>query len=312
MENPNYFLIDALNLAHRSHNVNFELRTASGIYSGMLFGFLRTLVSLKKKYQGYKFVVVWDNRAERKYQIQPDYKSGRSRFPDVVSSQIPDIRNFLKHCGVDQYEMKGEEADDVIASLIEMFRDKSRTILVYSNDKDLLQLVEDGKVIVYRPKVGLSPEKFYDEEAVRDQFGVPPSKLPCYRSFDGDSSDSISGVSRVPRKIIAGLVNKCSSIESVYSALVEEKLTEFQRKSFEEARDRVLKNYQIIALNRSLNGICCEASNIDAEKMSEILSRYEIRSINPDVVSELFSSSLNVRYTEPRPHYTVESMSLFD
>ena len=54
----NYFIIDGLNLAYRAHNANFELSTAAGAPSGMFYGFIRTLFSLKRKYRGYKFSVL--------------------------------------------------------------------------------------------------------------------------------------------------------------------------------------------------------------------------------------------------------------
>lgn len=305
-----YFLIDSLNLAFRAHNANFELKTSTGLFSGMFFGYVRTILSLKKKYRGYKFIVVWDSRPVAKYALQPDYKAGRGSLSSPVMSQLDDIRDFLSHCGVDQYRHQDEEADDVMASLAERFK-KEGTVILYSNDKDLLQLVENGKVVVYKPKVGMSPEKFYDESAVVEQFGVPPKKLAVYRSLDGDSSDNISGVERVPRKIISRIVNATDSVGSFYNALESEDLTEFQKKSFEEARERVVVNEKIVTLNRNLQSIDGVEARIDKDRISELFKKFEIKIINPDVVADIFSSSLNIRYTEARPSVKVESYSLF-
>lgn len=309
----NYFIIDAFNLAYRAHNVNFELKTASGKFSGMCFGFVRMLYSLKKKYRGYKFVVVWDSRPDHKYEIQEDYKADRAGLPDTVMAQVDDIKQFLENAGVDQYQKKGQEADDVIATLVERFKEEgSNTIIVYSNDKDLLQLVETGKVVVFKPKVGNSPEKFYDEEAVKEQFGVAPRKLSFYRSFDGDNSDNIKGISRVPRKLIASLVNRYDDLSSIYGGLSSEKLTAFQKKSFEEGKERVSRNYRIIDLNRNLSDIAHVASRVDKEKMQEVLDSYEIKSLNSNNMAEIFGSELNIRYTEAKPAVKIESYSLFD
>ena len=307
-----FFIVDSLNLAYRAHNVNLEFKTSTGLYSGMFYGFVRTLQSFKKKYRGYKFVVAWDSKPRAKYALQADYKAGRVSLPPTVMSQLDDIRIFLANSGVDQYRAQDEEADDVIASLVEKFKKEGAgTILLYSNDKDMLQLVENGRVVVFKPKVGMSPEKFYDEGAVVEQFGVPPSKLSIYRSLDGDASDNITGVDRVPRKIISRIVNASDSVDSFYKALESEDLTDFQRKSFEEARDRVHTNEKIVTLNRGLQNMACEESCIDKDKIAELFKKFEIKSIDPDVVAELFSSSLNIRYTEARPSFKVESYSLF-
>ncbi|MBD3261286.1 MAG: hypothetical protein GF334_06310 [Candidatus Altiarchaeales archaeon] len=307
----NYFLIDAFNLAYRAHNVNYELRTIEGLSSGMFYGFLRTIFSLKKKYRGYKFIVVWDNHADHKFDLNPEYKSGRTPLPQTVTQQISDIKKYLQHCGIDQYEKKGQEADDVIASLVEMFKGEGNTVIVYSNDKDFLQLVETGRVIVYKPKVGLSPEKFYDEEAVIEKFGVSPSKLACFRSFAGDSSDALNGVPRVPRKIIAGLVNEHEEIERVYDSLEEVKLTDFQRKMLMEHRGSVETNFKIIKLDRYLEGLEKTEGAYEEETLKSLLKKYEVKSINPAMMIDLFSSSLNIKYTDPRDNIKLESYSLF-
>lgn len=306
----NNFIIDGNNLIHRSHSANFELKTASGKFSGMIYGFVRTLVSLRKKYRDFKFSVTWDNKAKEKFEIQPDYKAGRSFLPSIVWEQVEDIKNFLENTGIDQYDEAGQEADDVIASLSKELK-KEGKVYIYTNDKDLLQLVEDGKIIVYKPKVGLTPEKFYDEEAVKVQFGVPASKLGFYRSFDGDESDNIKGVPRVPRKIVASLVNKYSDIDEVYNNLHTVKLTDFQKKSFEEARERIKNNARIIILNTNLNSINKRESFFNKEKINEILELYEIKSLKADDIVELFSSTLNIRYSDPMECVQLESFNLF-
>jgi 5'-3' exonuclease len=175
----------------------------------------------------------------------------------------------------------------------------------------MLQLVENGKVIVYKPKVGVSPEKFYDEEAVKNQFGVSPKKLSLFRSFDGDNSDNITGVERVPRKLIARVVNASDSVESFYAELEKEKLTDFQKRSFAEGKERVETNLKIVALKKDLQDITHQISQIDKNKITELFKKFEIKSINPDVVVDIFSSVLNIRYTEARPSFKVESYSLF-
>lgn len=308
----NYFLIDALNLAYRAHNANFELRTGNGTFSGMFFGFVRTIFALKKKYRGYKFEVIWDRKPEHKKELQADYKAGRLSLPDHVFGQVPDIEKYLKNSGVDQYYMDGQEADDVIASLAEKYSKEAETVIIYSNDKDLLQLVKTGKIVVYKPKVAASPEKFYDEEAVKEQFGVGPEKLACFRSFDGDASDNISGVPRVPRKILASLVNEYTTIDKIYENLHSKTLTDFQRSAIESSRELVATNLKIVALNRDLKSIICNKSDYQVDEIKKLFDKYEIKSLKPNDIVEIFSSSLNVRYSDPRQTIKVESFSLFD
>jgi DNA polymerase-1 len=310
-----YFIIDAMNMAYRAHNVHFESKTSDGTPSGMFYGFLSMLQNIKKRFRGYKFIVVWDNKATWKYEIHPDYKSNRTRLSPMVKPQIGSLKEYLRCCNVDQYEKEGQEADDVIASLVEKLKSDKDTedLTVYSNDKDLLQLVENGKVIVFKPKVGkFSPEKFYDREAVVEKFGVPPEKLVEFRCFDKDTSDTIEGVSRVRRKKIAACINKTKNLDEAFVAFQESDMSDNEKDKMADFREQAKKNYKIMKLLRNLEGLELTEGVVDTAKLKEMLDRYEIKKIKPDLMAELFQSSLNVRYTDARPAYTLESFSLFD
>lgn len=306
-----YFVIDGFNLAYRAHNVNYELSTSEGMPTGMFYGFLRTILSLKKRFKDYTFVVTWDNKDTKKYEIQPDYKAGRTPLSENVKRQIPDIKNMLKYIGVDQYEKEGYEADDIIATITERYKKEGAQVLIYTNDKDMLQLVEDGKVTVFRPKVGNIQEKFFDEEAVKETFNVPAEKLASYRSFDGDNSDNIKGVPRVPRKILAQCVNEYGLIGVIYSNIENIKLTPYQKRMLQEFKNKVEKNYKIICLNRYIDDIKCDKSSKNEASAEDLLKKYEIKSIKTDTLIEAFSVKPYIKYTDPQPVYKMESYSLF-
>jgi DNA polymerase-1 len=127
-----------MNLAYRSHMSHFEAKTSTDLYSGMFYGFTRTIQSLKKKYRQYKFIVVWDHKPDHKYELLPTYKSGRTKLPDKIFNQVGDLKILLSNIAVDQYEKKGQEADDVIASIVESFKDSEGTedIIIYTNDNE--------------------------------------------------------------------------------------------------------------------------------------------------------------------------------
>lgn len=307
-----YLIIDGNNMAHRCHNANLDLKNDRGNPSGMFYGFVRTLMSLKKRFRHLTFVVVWDGHAKHKYDLKPDYKAGRSRLSSDIWAQVDDIKRYLEASGIDQYQQQDNEADDVIATLCEKFRDESDLIYVYSNDKDLLQLVEDGKIIVFKPKVSLSPEKFYDEEAVAERFGVRPKLLCQFRCMDNDESDGLKGVERVSRKKLAGLINQYKSVDSLYKSIDDIKFTEKERKRLDEAKERVAINLKLIILNRGVEAIKHQKAGFDEGIIEGLLKDYSVNSIKaPDIIS-LFSSTLEKRFTDPQPAYQLESYSLFD
>lgn len=303
-----------MNLAYRSHIVNFEAKTSYGDPSGMFFGYVRMMQALKKKYRSYKFESVWDNRPQHKYDLMPTYKSGRDKLPSKVFEQVPKIKKFLTSIGVDQFEKFGEEADDVIATRVEYLKNQvdTESIIVYTNDKDMLQLVEDNKVVVFKPKVGVNPEIFYDEELVKQKFGVAPKLLSIFRSLDGDESDSIKGVPRVRRKVLANIVNEYQNIDMIFGSLDSINLTPSERGYLSSFSDTAKLNHKIVELNRSLKDLVLTPGKGDLEEVKRLIDLYEIKTVNPDLLFDLFSSSLNIRYSDSRPAVEIESYSLFD
>jgi len=310
----NNLVLDGMNFAYRAHSIFFESRTSSGDPSGMFYGFLKMLIPLRNKYRGYKFSVAWDNKSQRKYDLFPEYKSNRSQLSSRVFSQVNDIKNFLGSCNVDQYEKVGEEADDVIATIVENFKSCKGNIVIHSNDKDMLQLVEEGKVVVVRPKVGNTPEKIYDYGAVLEQYGVPPAKLPDFRSLDGDGSDTLPGVPQVRRSILASMVNSSSDLNDLYSNIIERtKLTKYALSAILGFKEQALVNYSIMKLERGLTSLDYRSGVVDEEIMKSLLDRYEVKSMLPESFKSLFNEEMNLRYTDPvSSNVKIETYSLFD
>lgn len=91
--------------------------------------------------------------------------------------------------------MDNIEADDVIGYCSKhVFKDK---VTIMSTDKDFLQLV-DERIQVYSP----TKKKMYDEERIKEEFGISPKNFLLYRVLDGDKSDGIPGVHGVGLKTL--------------------------------------------------------------------------------------------------------------
>ena len=58
-------------LAYRSHYSHTDLQTASGLYSGSVYGFLSTVRALKKRFSDFNFYVAWDTTSKRKKNLLP-------------------------------------------------------------------------------------------------------------------------------------------------------------------------------------------------------------------------------------------------
>ena len=83
-------------------------------------------------------------------EIYKEYKAHRPPPPEDLIPQFPLVRDATRAFGVSCVEMKGYEADDLIATYARLGREAGARVTIVSSDKDLMQLVVDGKVELAR------------------------------------------------------------------------------------------------------------------------------------------------------------------
>ena len=295
-------IIDGFNLAFRCHFSHAILSNSKGLQSGCVYGFLISLRSIKNKYPQCHITVAWDSDSTRRKAVYAEYKATRPKF--ILGEQISDLMACLKGINIDQAMYIGEEADDVIASLTKSLEG---IIFIYTADKDLLQLVRDGKVLVIRPKTSTGPERIYDEEAVKREFGVAPQDLACYMSLRGDTVDNVPGIPRIPSSVIVALSNTYRNPWEIYRHVSEVTLTDFQRRSITAFEQQAYLNYQLVSLRDDLKLEVSKGSP-DSVLIEKCLNKYEIRSINPDTYVNVFVDKPSNIRTGP----AITSYSLFE
>jgi DNA polymerase-1 len=262
--------------------------------------------SIKGRFQHCHVTIAWDNEAVRRKALFAGYKADRTKFG--IGEQIKDLKGIYQHSNVSQTEYPGEEADDVIAALTKKYKEEGQ-VVIYSADKDMLQLVEDGKVVMIRPKSGARLERVFDEEAVKEEYGVAPKDLHAFFCFRGDAVDSIPGVPRLKSSRIAQLVNKYKNNTEIYAHLSEEKLTNFERVSLSLFEPQVQINQELVRLRDDLELIMMHGTP-DAEALQPYLDKYEIRSINPHTYLSAFKDTSASFSTRKAP--ALVEYSLFD
>ncbi len=286
-----YLIVDSFNLAFRSHYAFNTLTNSAGLQSGCFYGFLTGLRSIKNKYPQYHIILAWDTESVRRKQVFAEYKANRNHATGI-HGQIDDLKKMFYNLNVSQVSYQGEEADDVIASLVNFYSNDQ--IIIYSSDKDLLQLVKDGRVVVLNPK-----GTCYDEEKVKQEFGVYPKDFVCYQCLRGDSVDGVPGVARLRSSKIAQLASTYKNIQDVYENIDKESLTDFERCSIMESKQQILLNDQLVRLRGDLELQIIHG--VPEPALVEIyLNKYEISKIKSDSYVSVFKdiSSFNMRKTE--------------
>jgi 5'-3' exonuclease/transcription antitermination factor NusG len=276
-------LIDGFNLAFRCRFAPSlrDLKDTHGRPTGIIFGYLRSLASLQKRFPKAVLHVCWDGSSKRRKAAYEGSKANRPARGEDGFDQVGFLRGFLPLIGVVQHWNPDEEADDVIATLVTGSMAQQRNVIV-STDRDLLQLV-GRTTIVLTPAVGAGKEKLFDTDAGVDEYGVEPGKLPHLRAMTGDTSDNLPGVVRVPSKILAALVRSHGTVDGIYSSGLPG-LTKTQYAKLKEAEAQIRMNADLMTLRVDVSVIRTDP-NPDQIAAEARLGDVEVK---PEAISVFF------------------------
>ena len=202
--NDSVLLIDGLNTFIRVFSA-IPTTNEDGIHIGGIVGFLRSIGYTINMVRPTRTVIVFDGKggSNRRRKIFPEYKMGRkmsvrlNRTTGVsltredehkmMIAQLNRVIEYLECLPLTITNVENVEADDVIGYCAKhLFKDK---VTIMSTDKDFLQLV-DNRIKVYSPTKKL----MYDEERIKNEYGIDAKNFLLYRTLDGDKSDGIPGI----------------------------------------------------------------------------------------------------------------------
>jgi len=218
-------VIDGNALAHRGYHALPELNAPDGRLVNAVYGFflvfLRAVSDLDADY-----VCACFDRPEPTFRHKKfkDYKAQRPKTPDNLIAQLSILKRVLKEMGVPIFEEPGYEADDLIATIVAETNSENRELerVIVTGDLDALQLVAPG-VKAYILGRGVKDATIYDEQKVRERYGLSPALLADYRGLKGDVSDNIPGVPGIGPKTAVKLLQEFGSLEGVYEAVGQDK-----------------------------------------------------------------------------------------
>src|SRR6185437_13165805 len=131
--------------------------------------------------------------------IYKEYKANRPPPPEDLVPQFPLVREATRAFGVSCVELAGYEADDLIATYARMAHEAGARCTIVSSDKDLMQLVIDGKIEL----LDTMKNKRIASTEVLEKFGVAPDKVIQVQALAGDSTDNVPGVRGIGIKTAA-------------------------------------------------------------------------------------------------------------
>jgi DNA polymerase I len=189
-------LIDANAICHQSKHAMLDLSWEEKKV-GVIFGFLRQILTLAKLMDSNHFVFAWDSRLSNRALLFPDYKKARRREKspeeeelDIIAYEQFDIlrKEVLPSMGFyNSFMADGFEADDLIADIVRV--NSTETIIIISSDEDLYQLLSD-RVSLYSTK----KKQYYTNHNLWKEFRITPKEWVDVKAIAGCSSDGIPGI----------------------------------------------------------------------------------------------------------------------
>ncbi len=198
----------------RGERKEVRLSTSEGMPTGALYVFTRMLMRLEEDNQPKRMVVVFDDKGGtvRNFRAEmfAEYKATRKAPPEELQVQMEYFDKIVDAMGWPVISVPGVEADDVIATLVEQARAKDWEVVIYSADKDIMQMVGD-----HVSMIDALHQKTYTRDEVIKKMGVPPEKIPDFLALVGDTSDNIPGLKGCGDKTAAGLLEQYGSLENL-------------------------------------------------------------------------------------------------
>jgi DNA polymerase-1 len=213
------YLVDGSGFIFRAYHALPPLTTKAGVPSGAVYGFTTMLVKLETDFRPSHLAVVFDGPGRSfRDALFSEYKSNRTEPPDDLKPQFASVRRVVDAFGIARMESRDCEADDLIAALVREAHSKGLRVVIVSSDKDLMQLVDERCVLVDTMK---DPPRVYDNSAVEEKFGVPPSQLGDVLALMGDTVDNVPGVPGVGPKTASALIKHFGSLEGMFGRIDE-------------------------------------------------------------------------------------------
>jgi DNA polymerase-1 len=249
------FLIDGSSYIFRAYHALPPLtRRSDQLPIGAVAGFCNMLWRLLREgdetangLQPSHFAVIFDASGPTfRNHLYTEYKANRPDVPEDLRPQFGLIRQAVRAFNIAAVEMQGFEADDLIATYSRQAVEAGANVTIIGSDKDLMQLIQPGVVMVDTMK-----NKRISDPQVAEKFGVAPNKVIEVQALAGDAVDNIPGVPGIGVKTAALLINEYGDLESLLARAGEIKQNK-RRENLLEFADQARLSRDLVELKQDV------------------------------------------------------------
>lgn len=247
-------LVDGHYYLYRSFFAIRGLTNSKGEPTNAIYGFCKAFRKMLADVKPDRVAVIWDRGLPaRRTELQPEYKQNRSEMPETLRPQEGWLQKNIGLFGPASLSLPNTEADDLIASYAVAARADGAEVVIATNDKDIMQLVDD-KISIYATLKAVAGQPSFallGAADVEKRWGVPAGQIGEILALTGDSSDNIPGVPGVGEKTAAQLVREYGTIDQLLLNLDKVKPDKLREKLL-AARDLIVANRQMVSLDLDL------------------------------------------------------------
>lgn len=207
------YLLDASGYLYRSYFAIRNITNARGESTNALFGFIRSLLKLRKDFHPEYLVAVFDGPSSIQHReaMYVDYKAHRKAMPADLSYQIKWAQQACELMGIPYLAVTGVEADDTMGTIAVWAAQQGDSAYLCTSDKDLYQLVNDHIFILNTFK----ENQILGAKEVVEAFGVTPKQMVDYLAITGDASDNVPGLPGFGPKTASALLQEFGTLDHI-------------------------------------------------------------------------------------------------
>jgi len=241
-------IIDTFGFFFRSYFALPPLKNSDGFPTGLLTGFINLVDGLRREHNTDYIVFALDSKGNTfRNEIYPEYKANRDAPPEDLVKQLPIAIDWIREMGFAHLAKEGFEADDIIATLAKYGKEQGLNVRIVSHDKDLYQMIEDGKVVMYD---SVKRKEITGQECF-EKFGVYPKDFINFQAIIGDSSDNIPGVKGIGKVGASKLINKYFTLEAIYDDLENCGTANIQKKLL-ESKENAFMSRELVTMKQDV------------------------------------------------------------
>jgi DNA polymerase-1 len=278
MKHPEHLLlVDGHSLAYRAFYAlpldNFS--TSTGQPTNAVFGFTSMLINAIKDEKPTHLAIAFDvSRETFRREMFAEYKANRAKSPDEFRSQLPLITEVIEAMQIPGIQVKGYEADDIIATLAKQGEKKGMRVSILTGDRDSYQLVNDSITVLYARK-GVSDIARMTPAAVLEKYELTPEQYPDFAALRGDPSDNLPSVPSVGEKTAVKWIKEYGNLDELIKHA-----NEISGKVGESLR----ANIEQVKLNRKMTELVKDVSlDVGVEQLV-------VKELDIDLVNKVFTA----------------------